>query len=517
MNTVSIRTALAIGGGGVIARIWRWCAVNTGRHVALGRLEGSVIGVVETIEQFLEPIYTGGYYLLCGYILFELRSEILACIRVLAQVVLWVCDLAGSVYSVSLRRFGAGAEAAIIHRSEAEHPWKTCQFMAFEGFLLLERSGEWDEVYAAGVVPDSSDLIVRTTDEEGSDWIWSVVRCVATAIKAPVGAGAQRAAPPGVAAGSVNWICNAQNNKWNPNAAEIQALKQEAGLLGLNIKRVGLADNMVTIPGMGMCLIPLNLQGQAGGAPVARVPQGDPGGLGPVQGPGPAGDGFNLQSLTDVINELRDMAKRKDSGKSDKKKKKKTKSRKSKKKKKKRSSSSTSRSSRSRSSRSSSSSSSRSSQGPLRWRQKGKDKKVSYEEVHAIDSQKFKRKGELVAYATKNPGALSAHFLASIYARLSKGRVERSSQLREANVVTWASQHSGLSEVRDVREVLTLAEAMDCINRREIERAMDILSQRILAIQQAKRKGGSWEKAEMIELIPSGTSLASSSMLALTN
>ena len=142
---------------------------------------------------------------------------------------------------------------------------------------------------------------------------------------------------------------------------------------------------------------------------------------------------------------------------------------------------------------------------------------MSYEEVHAIDSQKFKRKGELVAYATKNPGALSAHFLASIYARLSKGRVERSSQLREANVVTWASQHSGLSEVRDVREVLTLAEAMDCINRREIERAMDILSQRILAIQQAKRKGGSWEKAEMIELIPSGTSLASSSMLALTN
>ena len=148
---------------------------------------------------------------------------------------------------------------------------------------------------------------------------------------------------------------------------------------------------------------------------------------------------------------------------------------------------------------------------------KGKTRAVDYEDVHSLDAQKFKRKGELMAYASKHPGALSAHFLASIFARLSKGRLTKSSQLREANVVAWASQHSGLTEIRDVREVLTLSEAMDSINRKEISRAMDILAQRILAIQCAKRKGGSWEKAEAIELIPSGTSLASSSMLALTN
>ena len=134
-----------------------------------------------------------------------------------------------------------------------------------------------------------------------------------------------------------------------------------------------------------------------------------------------------------------------------------------------------------------------------------------------MDAQKFKRKGELLAYATKHPGALSAHFLASIYARLSKGRVTRSSQLRETNVSQWAAQHSGLSEIRDIREVLTIAEAMDCINRKEIARAMDVLAQRILAVQQAKKKGGSWEKTETIEFIPSGTALASNAMLALTN
>lgn len=149
--------------------------------------------------------------------------------------------------------------------------------------------------------------------------------------------------------------------------------------------------------------------------------------------------------------------------------------------------------------------------------EKSKNRSLEYNEVHAVDAQKFKRKGELLAYATKHPGALSAHFLASIYSRLSKGRLTKSSQLREANVTQWASQHSGLSEIRDVREVLTLAETMDCINRREISRAMDVLAQRILAVQQAKRKGGSWEKAECIELIPSGSALASNAMLALTN
>ena len=242
-----------------------------------------------------------------------------------------------------------------------------------------------------------------------------------------------------------------------------------------------------------------------------------PGALGPGNQGGGGGDAFNLQSLSDVIQELKDMAKKsKDEDKLKKrshKKKKKT-DKKKKKKKRRGSSTSSSRSSRSRSSQSSSRASSSRSSGPLQWKAKAKDRKVKFEEIHAVDREKFKRKGELMAYATKHPGALTAHFLASIYARLLKGRVERSSQLREASVVAWAAQHSGLSEVRDVREVLTLAEAMDSINRKEIERAMDILAQRILAIQQAKRKGGSWDKAEAIELIPGGTSLASSSMLA---
>ena len=65
--------------------------------------------------------------------------------------------------------------------------------------------------------------------------------------------------------------------------------------------------------------------------------------------------------------------------------------------------------------------------------------------------------------------------------------------------------------------MVTLSEVLDAVNRREIAQAMDIVCQRILAIQAAKTKGGSWEKAEAIELVNNSKSLASTSMLALTN
>ena len=66
----------------------------------------------------------------------------------------------------------------------------------------------------------------------------------------------------------------------------------------------------------------------------------------------------------------------------------------------------------------------------------------------------------------------------------------------------------GLAKVR-------LSYVLDSVNRGELAQAMDVLSQRILALQLAKRKGGSWEKAESVDLIPSSSGLASSPMLAI--
>ena len=49
-----------------------------------------------------------------------------------------------------------------------------------------------------------------------------------------------------------------------------------------------------------------------------------------------------------------------------------------------------------------------------------------------------------------------------------------------------------------------------------IAQALDILAQRVVSIQSAKKPGGKWEKSEKVELVhPSGAGLASSGMLSL--
>lgn len=515
------RGVIAVGSGAVLSRFLGSFVRGATENIGSDLVVGGIRALTASVSEIVQPIWTGTWYLLTLWVIFELRFELAEFARVFLQVCLRVIEVCQSFsQSIPQRRLSVGIRN-LTPPIGTEHELLTCHSMVFEGFLLTERSGEWDEVWVAGVVPDTTTLIARSTVEDGSDWLWTLLKCEVGFLKPPSGVGAARTAPAGVGVDSVNWICAPDHihQKWNPTAGEMATLKQEAALLGMQLKAIGIQDAQVTVPGRGMSLIPLVLQ-PAANVVSAQVPRGDPGALGPGNQGGGGGDAFNLQSLSEVIQELKDMAKKsKDEDKLKKrshKKKKKT-DKKKKKKKRRGSSTSSSRSSRSRSSQSSSRASSSRSSGPLQWKAKAKDRKVKFEEIHAVDREKFKRKGELMAYATKHPGALTAHFLASIYARLSKGRVERSSQLREASVVAWAAQHSGLSEVRDVREVLTLAEAMDSINRKEIERAMDILAQRILAIQQAKRKGGSWDKAEAIELIPGGTSLASSSMLALTN
>ncbi|CAL1168520.1 unnamed protein product, partial [Cladocopium goreaui] len=117
---------------------------------------------------------------------------------------------------------------------------------------------------------------------------------------------------------------------------------------------------------------------------------------------------------------------------------------------------------------------------PLRWKIDAKDKKVPLSSLTHVAQLKLKR-GDLVSFAARHPGALTAE------------------------------QFSGLTEVRDMKEVVTSAEILDAVNREEISQALDVLCQRILAIQAAKQKGGTWEKAEAIELVDNRKSLASAS------
>ena len=115
---------------------------------------------------------------------------------------------------------------------------------------------------------------------------------------------------------------------------------------------------------------------------------------------------------------------------------------------------------------------------------------MSLDSKNASRPDKSKKKKKNKSSKKKNPGALTAHFLAGVYARLSKGTITRTSQLRDVSVAQRAHQYAGLTEVRDIKEILTLAEILDAVNRREVATALDVLCQRILAIQAAKQKGG---------------------------
>ena len=379
-------------------------------------------------------------------------------------------------------------------------------------FALVSRPPEFDEVWVAAHGPVSGELLVRTTTDDGSEWMWAVVLPGAGQMVAPTAVGDNRRPPHGVGPNAVNWLCvppNAQE-KWRPSAAESMTLIRDATQLVAQLQMAGAGSYPVNAAGTAGKLEPVQLPVvTAATAPLVPVPPAAPGGVGGGGGPAvaalglsgevavPSGQAPNvdLKALEAAVAQLqalslkdRKVKKDRDKDRKESKKKKKKKSRKSRKKKKRRSSSSSSSSSRSRSRSSSSSSSSSGSSGrkPLRWKEDGKDRQVSYSDLAHVDGLKWKKKGDLVAFAAKHPGALTAHFLAGVYARLSKGSLSRTRQLREASVASWAHQFSGLSEIRDMKEVLTMAEVLDSVNRREIERAMDILCQRILAIQAAK-------------------------------
>ena len=154
----------------------------------------------------------------------------------------------------------------------------------------------------------------------------------------------------------------------------------------------------------------------------------------------------------------------------------------------------------------------------MTWRpkKKGRNRSVSPKSLRKLDSYKFKARSELLGFAASHPGALSGHFLAMIHEKLAKGSVAKERQLSEASVAQWAVSHSGLKDVRDQREVLTLATVMDAVSRADLAEAMDVLAQRIIAIQSAKSDKGSWTKAEAIELVANvAAGTGSSSFLRL--
>ena len=130
---------------------------------------------------------------------------------------------------------------------------------------------------------------------------------------------------------------------------------------------------------------------------------------------------------------------------------------------------------------------------------------------------RFKRRPDLIQFSAEQPGALGAQFLCAVSQAVMKGLPKDSHALRDVDVIRWASDFSGLKELRDQREVRTLSHVVARLNANNLQEAIDICSQRIKAICMAKAPKGSWEKAAAVELIPTGGAMvATQSEIALT-
>ena len=147
----------------------------------------------------------------------------------------------------------------------------------------------------------------------------------------------------------------------------------------------------------------------------------------------------------------------------------------------------------------------------MTWKPRGSNRDVSPGRLRNLERKRFKARGELMTFACRHPGALSGHFLAMAHGKIAKGVLKETKQLREASVSTFVTQNPS-KEVRDQRELLTVAAAIDAVNRNDLAEALDLLVQRLLAIQMAKKDGGGgWAKAEALELVGSTSSSAGAS------
>ena len=125
--------------------------------------------------------------------------------------------------------------------------------------------------------------------------------------------------------------------------------------------------------------------------------------------------------------------------------------------------------------------------------------------MQKLDQEKWKGgRAALLAFAMKHPGALTAHFVNNCRSKLlgAVGQVRETKQLREIDLQAWVDNHSCLTETRDIREASTLAYIFNMVNRGDVSAALDALVMRLSAMQRAKRKGGKWEAAAKVELIP---------------
>ena len=121
-----------------------------------------------------------------------------------------------------------------------------------------------------------------------------------------------------------------------------------------------------------------------------------------------------------------------------------------------------------------------------------------------MEGLRFRRRSDLLAFAGRHPGVLTCHMMTQIRARLLHGPPADMRDLYRVDAGLWAATAAGLKEVRDQREVAAESKALTYLAQGKHTEAADLLVQRIREVLLAKRAGGSWDKGELVSLLPSG-------------
>ena len=423
------------------------------------------------------------YYIACG------GQKLLTC---LVNLQILLCNSLAETITCKQKRLGP-AVAPILLKDRSALTFQSC--MDAGSFILIAKDGEWDEALLV-CHNEGSEWLCYSTDPSGARFIWVLIRMTLGNFRMVEGRDGNRLAPPGVPPGNVNWMCDPGNLavKWSPTPGLLVNLCAEGRTI-MDIVKADVQPPTRHIAGSSGEFVELIKTPQAQPQQQHQQQQqqqqqalAQPAQAAVAAGIGPPAlrDSMELQKLADVVNSLRSEI---EEGKVKKKKGKKKRS-----KGRKRSSSSNSSSDSSRSS---------SSSSFVKWKMNGKSRKVSAVNMGKVDTKKFKKRSDLLIFAAKHPGALTANFINALRQKLMKGGIVRTSQLRDIEMTEFVTTGAaGLKEVRDRREALTILQSMDFINQGEVEKAMDVLAMRVTALLEAKASGGTWDKAAKKELIP---------------
>ena len=84
------------------------------------------------------------------------------------------------------------------------------------------------------------------------------------------------------------------------------------------------------------------------------------------------------------------------------------------------------------------------------------------------------------------------------------GGFTKSEDFHSTDPTVWAAREASLKDTRDIKELMFLSHLLLLCNQRKLERLFDALAMRSRELRFAKSAGQSWEKAEVVGLLPNG-------------